>query len=273
MLTRVDVTNAQGDLLSLPFEDPTNGIAVEDIGGLGPVKATIASSSFAQLSGSQYHASHRESRNITMRLCLYPDYASSQVADLRDTVYNWFISDSAVHMRFYDDRGRTVDIDGRVEACEPPLFAKEPLIDISIICFYPDFVDLTPVVISGNTVSTSTETPETYIGTVPAGFTFVLNVNRSLSEFTIYFRAPDGTLTSMDVSAALVAGDVVTISTVPGSKSATLLRSGTSSSFLYAVTPQSDWYAFKKGVNNIRVYATGAAIPFTITYTTRYGGL
>jgi hypothetical protein len=35
----------------------------------------------------------------------------------------------------------------------------------------------------------------------------------------------------------------------------------------------STWINFFPGTNYIRVYADGAAIPFTIEYTTKLGGL
>jgi hypothetical protein len=79
----------------------------------------------------------------------------------------------------------------------------------------------------------------------------------------------------MDFSASLVAGDIVTISTVRGNKQVTLNRGGTLSSLLYAMSSQSiNWVELIPGGDNvIRFYATGAAIPFDLTYTPRYGGL
>jgi hypothetical protein len=71
----------------------------------------------------------------------------------------------------------------------------------------------------------------------------------------------------------LVAGDVLSINTVTGSKGATLTRAGVESSVLYGISPQSSWLELMPGVNTIRVYATGAAIPLSIEYINRYGGL
>jgi hypothetical protein len=100
-----------------------------------------------------------------------------------------------------------------------------------------------------------------------------LNVNRALSAFTIYHDPPDGTLRQMDFAASLISGDVLTVSTISGNKYANLLRSGVTSSVLYGVSPQSAGPVLQPGDNYIRVYATGAAIPWNIKYTNRYGGL
>lgn len=274
MLQKVEARNAAGAILILLLEDESNGFAIRDIQGLDPVKATIASSSFAQQDGAQYHSSRRETRNIVLTLDLYPDYIDTQVKDLRNVLYSFFMPKTNVNLRFYDDNGGpTVDIVGYTESCECPLFTNNPKASISILCMDPDFMDLSDDVISGNTTATTTETLVTYDGTVDTGIVFVLNVDRTLTEFTIYHRPPDGVLRSLDFSANLELGDIVTISTVRGSKYATLTRAGSTSSLLYAVSPQSNWIELQNGDNNIRIYAIGAGIPYTITYTNRYGGL
>ena len=77
----------------------------------------------------------------------------------------------------------------------------------------------------------------------------------------------------MDFAGSLIADDVLVINTITGSKGATLTRAAVNSSVLYGVSAQSTWLELEPGENYIRVYATGAAIPFTIEYTNRHGGL
>jgi hypothetical protein len=273
MLVKVEVRGAQGNLLVLPLEDIFEGLLVEEIEGLDPVKATIVSSSFATVDGSQYQSSRRESRNIKIKLGLEPDPAVDTVRSLRKSVYDFFMPKAPVDLRFFMEDGLTVNISGRVETCDATMFTEEPSVDISIINFDPDFQNLTPTSLSGNTTSTETETLIAYPGTVETGVLFTLNVNRSISEFTIYHRSPSGTIRSMDFSAPLVTGDVLKISSVTGDKGATLTRTSVTSPIMYGVSPQSSWLELSAGDNHIRVYAEGAAIPYTIDYVTRYGGL
>lgn len=170
--------------------------------------------------------------------------------------------------------GLIVDIDGRVESCEAPLFTQKPKATISILCFEPDFVELSSTIVNGNTVSTTTEFDIAYpLTAISAGFVFQLIVDRSLSAFTIYQRPLDNVVRSFDFSSALVAGDVLTISSVVGDKYVTLNHEGTLSSLMYGKSPQSQWMSLQRGINHFRVYATGAAVPFTIAYRPRYGGL
>lgn len=273
MLTQVEVRSAQGTSLMLPLEDISNGFALEEVGGLDPVKATVVTTKFAQVDGVQIQGSSRESRNVTMKVEFQPDYTVETVQDLRDALYEFLMPKELVELHFYDSGGRIVRANGEVESFVSPLFAKNPAADISIICSDPDFVELDLTDLTGSTVADTTETLVTYKGTSPTGFQLVLNVNRTISGFTIYNRLPGNILQTMDIAIPLVAGDTYTINTVPGSKGATLVHGGVTSQPLYSVSPQADWGFFKKGDNYLRVHASGAAVPFDISYYNRYGGL
>lgn len=271
-LNKVEVRTSQGSLLILPFEDVSDGLIVQGIEGLDPVKATLVSSSFAQLDGAQYHTSRREPRNIKFRLGLEPDYITNLVGDVRDRLYGFFMPKTEINLRFYTYLER-LNISGRIESFETALFTQEPAVDISIMCFDPDFYELTPVVFDGMTTDSLTETPINYIGTVETGILFKLFPQRTFSQFTIYHNPPDGTLRVLDFVETLSPNDVLTISTVVGNKYVTRLRAGVEASKIYALSPQSNWIELLPGENNIRVYAEGLPIPFSIEYTTKYGGL
>jgi hypothetical protein len=273
MLTKVEARNPAGTLVSLELSDFTDGFAIKDIGGLGPVKATLTSSKFAGAPGAQFLSAHREERNITFQIGLEPDYVETSVKDLRAILYDVFMPENQVDLRLFDDDGTTVDISGWVETCEPTLFTDEPSVDISVMCFDPDFVEIDSITVEGETVEDSTTFTITYEGSVPAGFEFVLSVDRVLSDFSIYHTPPDGVTRTMDFAIDLVADDILTFNTGTGEKTVTLLRSSTLSSVLYALTPQSPWSQLAKGDNVFRVSAEGDPIPFTIEYTPRHGGL
>ena len=273
MLTKVEVRTTTGMLLVLPLEDASDGFVIEDIAGIDPVKATLVSSSFANLDGASYHSSRREARNLLLKLALEPDFVATTARQLRTTLYSYFMPKSTVSLRFFMSDELTVDISGVVESFESSLFTKEPKVDISIMCFDPDFLELESVVVEGDTVADATEFLIEYNGTVETGIVFVLNVDRALTEFTIYHRPPDDQIVTLDFAAALEADDVLTITTIPGSKSVTLVRDATLSSLLYGMSPQSNWIELRNGDNHFRVYALGDPIPFTIEYIPRHGGL
>lgn len=274
MLSKVEVRNLRGDLLTLQLDDITNGMIVKEIQGLDPVKATIVSSNYAQQDGSQYQAARRENRNITMKLGLDPYDGDTTVSQLRQTLYTFFMSKAQVMLRFFTSEDLTVDISGRVESMESDFFTQDPEADISIINFDPDFYDPTPVTVTG--FHTNDTVPKTidYVGSIESGMVIALNVINPISEVTIYQTLPTGEIRSMDITVALIPGDVLTISTVTGSKSVILTRGGVDSSVLYGLSPQSPWLQLEPGVNGIQVYATGTpASTATVTYSKKYGGL
>lgn len=273
MLTEVEVVSSRGSLLTMPLETVTDGIALVDVEGLDPVKATIVTSKNANMNGTQYHTSSDEDRNLKLKLLLEPDYATQTVEDVRHKLYTFFMPKLEVKLTFRTSTGLDVDIFGRVETCEAPLFTSEPAMDVSIICFDPYFVDPISAFLPGMTVSDSTEFTIDYVGTVDTGINFYLELDRALTEFTIYNTTPDGVVRSLDFSAPMESGGLLAINTVPGQKAVDYAIDGVHTSLLYGVSPQSTWIYLQPGINTLRVYAEGAGIPTVITYFTRYGGL
>jgi hypothetical protein len=279
LFTKVEVRTPKGDLLTLRLGDVTGGLNLKDVAGLDPVKAILASSAFGDQDGEVYQSARRGSRNITMKIGLDPDPSLGTVLALRRQVYAFFRPKSPVNLKFFvDDTDDTIEdgyvINGYVEDCASPMFSQTPELNISIICFNPDFTDPVPVTVSGLSSTASAATYIPYVGTVDTGFVFTLNVNAAMSEFALYYV--DGLLNTwtMDFAASLLAGDVITISTVPGNKYADLLRAGVTSSILYGVSPQSVWPLLAPGDNWLRVSATPTpASTASISYIKRYGEL
>lgn len=274
MLNEVEVRTSQGLFLTMPLDDITDGIVIQEIEGLDPVKATLISSKYAKLRGSLYQSSSVDDRNIKFKFGLEPYDALQTVQAIRDKLYGYFMPESPVELRFRKSTGLEVMINGVVESCENPLFTAEPTVDVSIMCFDTDFVDPDVIEIAGSTVSDATTFDLEYIGNAPTSILFTLMPNRDITQFTIYCMTPDGNTHNLDFAASMMSGDELIINTKPGSKSVTQLRSGsTYATPLYGVSPQSGWPLLRKGPNTFRVYAEGAPVPFLISYNTRYGGL
>lgn len=274
MITLIEARTLQGTLLSLPLGDISGGYSVQDVDGLDPVDASIVSSDFAGTDGEQYQSASVGKRNIILTLGLETDYVTNTVRSLRKKLYNFFLPKKQVSLRFYDDEGLIVDIAGRIETCKSKLFTQEPQMEISVLCFDPEFVNTTVSTVPGSTVNSTTSNLYQYDGDIQTGFTLTLNVNQTLTEFTVYNTGEDGIVRSLDIQASLVSGDVVTISTVSGNKYVRRTRAGVTTSLLYGMTTQSEWVELYPGDNHFRVYITGATpMPYTIAYTELYGGL
>lgn len=274
MLYEVEARSSRGSLLTLLLDDISDGIVLVDIDGLGPVKASIITSKFSGKRGSQYHGSNSDDRNLKFTFEIHPNWSTQSVADVRAKLYNFFMPRSEVKFTFRTTDNLEVDISGRVETCEPTIFAAEPAVVVSLICFDSDFVDTTLIEIPGMTVSDASTFDITYLGTVETGIKFELNLNRALTEFSIYSTMPDGTVSNLDFAASMADLDTLIIETQPGAKRVTQYRDdNVFASPMYGISPQSSWTEIQPGVNTFRIYAEGAPIPYTLSYYVRYGGL
>lgn len=273
MLTKVEIVNVRGDILPLPLADFSGGYLVRDIQGLDPVKASLTSSSMAQVDGAQAQSARRDTRNITMKLGLEPDYDTLTVAGLRSQLYQYMLPKAVIGMNFYLDGALFAQTTGTVESLDNNMFSADPEMDSSIICYDPDFYGPNQVTVDGSTVADSTTQTITYDGTSDAGIIFTLTVDRTIAGFSLYNNKPDGTSQTFDFEGALVSGDVVTITSIPRQKSAIKVTSGTPSSVLYGVQPASAWINLGNGDNDFRAAVSGAAIDYTIQYTPKYGAL
>ena len=272
MLTKIEAYSASGSTLAL-FLESGSGYFITDVEGLGPVKANIVSSTFATRDGSTFQNSRRGSRNIRISIAIEQEAGAAVVAQRRAALYAFFMPKRNVDLRIYLDAVHFATTKAHVESCEPDLFAKDPSLIISLICFDPDLISPTLVTVSGSSVSDSTEMAIPYSGTVETGITFKLYVDRTESNFTIFNRTPDGDIHTLEFITPLQASDVVTIVTIPGSKKAILTRASSDQSVLQGVSPSANWIQLYPGTNYFRVLINGVTIPYDLEYMPRYGGL
>jgi hypothetical protein len=273
VLTVVEVQNVLGSTLRLPLLDTSKGYSVREIDGLGPVAASLTSSSLAQVDGAQAQNARRDIRNITMKLGFVPDFVNTTVQSLRSVLYDYFMTKAIVNLNFYVDDILTMVTSGQVETFDNPLFTPDPEADISIVCYDPDFYGPAPLTLSSSTRSDTNTSLITYTGTSEAGLIFTLNVNRALSDFWITLQRPDNQRQKMELTGSYLSGDVITIDTRPGSKSVSLLRSGFTSSILNNFDETGTWLSLMKGANQFGAFAAGAGVPFSMMYTTQFGAI
>jgi hypothetical protein len=262
--------------LTVQLGDNPNGIYIKDISGLDPVKATLTSSNFAGQTGAIFQSSRRESRNITIKMGVDPDPTTQTVRSVKRSIYNVFRPETEILLKFYDDDSDVpvtdgYQIRGRVEYCQSPMFAQDPEVDVSIMCFDPDFQDASPITVNLSTDPSLAATYFPYDGSTETGVTITLNVNAAISAFNVYYIDGSNVTWNMDATVLLQVGDVVTINTTPGNKSATLVRAGVTTSILYAISPQSTWPKLAPGDNWFRIHTSAGIMPATISYTKRFG--
>lgn len=275
MLNRIEIQKKDGRVLTLPIYDPTS-FQIKDIQGLDPVKSNIVTSNFSQMDGAQYQSSRREMRNIIFKLGIDTSNTYGSVKTLRKQLYDFMLPKTEVKIKFIQEGVPTLLIDGLVESFDSPLFVKDPEANISILCFDPDFYSEQTNLISGLSTSSEVNNETLYDGDVDSGFVFKLTAINTMNTFTLQNTLTDGNVRSMifeSLITPLLAGDILTISTIPGDKYVTVSRSGVESSMLWAIDPASEWIKLYPGVNKIRVSSYVTDSNYTIEYTSKHGGL
>lgn len=284
LLQKLIARNSRGSVLNLPLEDISNGFLVKDIEGLGPVKATLVSSNFATMDGEEYHTSRRDKRNIVIKLGLVPDYGSSSAHELRSQLYDFFMPKTEITLDFdmfdrHTSETDTFRILGRIESFEPVIFAKEPEVNLSIVCYESSFFELSSIVAEGDTLTFPASTPRitvSYDGTVETGALLELTLPSGVNEIRVFQSFPGiGTGTSfMQLGGNYLAGDVLKISSVPGNKFITITRGGVTESYLHDLVSHTGWLVLFPGDNLIAVSLDVAVSrTYTLEYTKRHGGL
>lgn len=281
MLTSVEVSNERAGSLVLSLVDPSNGFVIHGIEGLDPVKSTIVTSNFAQLDGVRYQSSRREARNLVFKLGLEPDYSELPltVRELRAQLYNFLMpSKMSVNFAFNDDQLGIVNISGRVESFEAPLFAQDPEATISVICADPDFVRSEYTVLNGQSgVPLSFD----YEGSVDAGLLFdtILGAGGGtslpvLNGFVLSLSNGDNATGVLDYVPDVPVTDTISVGTEVGDKYVRVTRAGETTSKLWGVSPFSDWLALGPGLNTFQML-TGKTpnTQYTLRFRSRFGGL
>lgn len=224
-LSKVEARNAQGTVLSLPLSDYSNGLLVQEIDGLDPVKSTTVYSSLATSDDNQYQASRREPRSIMIKLGLEA-FGDTTVRDLRTQLMNIFMPKSEVTLRFYTDDFGALEIVGRVETFDAPMFTQDPVASIGLLCLNSDFYNPESVKFNGVTTASGPGNAVYYDGNIETGIVLRMPITRNLDEFVIEHLPPDNVLRRFEFSAPgiLETGDILEISTISGAKRVSIIR-------------------------------------------------
>lgn len=301
MIRSITVTNYLGDSIKLELARPElSGFAITSIEGLGPVKANINTTEVVTKDGSLYNSARLPSRNIVIS-CKY--LWKPTIEHVRQLSYKYFPIKRRVTLLFETDN-RTAQIEGYVESNEPTIFSNFEGSDISIICPDPYFYSLgseqtlfsgiepmfefpfsneslTDNLIEMSVINTTNQAVVVYEGDFEVGITITIYAVGEAKAITIYNV---GTRESMELDtdkieaitgSGIVDGDEITICTITGKKSISLLREGTRYNILNCLSKDSDWFTLSKGYNLFAYEAETGAInlQFKIENQTVYEGV
>lgn len=288
MIKSIEVINSSGESLLIELLKPQqSGFLITKIEGLGPAKANINLTELTGSDGSTFNSARLDERNIVISAALLME---PTIEAVRLKSYKFFPIKKKITLKIETDT-RKVRIDGYVESNEPDIFSENESVDISIICPNPYFHDddnsgkqvtvfygldplfefpfsnestTEPLLEFGN-IQNYTEQTVYYEGDADTGVVITMYAIGEVSNISIY-----NTLTreEMHLDTAKIetltghgiqSGDTITISTVAGDKSVTLLRDGVYTNVLNCIDKESDWFQITKG-DNVFAYTADSGI-------------
>ena len=231
------------------------GYFIKKIEGLGPVKASINTSSAANKAGVNYVSSKKEPRNIVLTLGLRSTSVRN-VEYYRQYLYKMFRIGRGVTINVITDNRNVVTF-GYVEYCEPDIFSSEEDVVISIICPDSNMKKSTEntQVISWNTPNNQFNLNLTTDGECNVGFKLELTFGVAGVPI-LTLRNPRGetfvaNLSDIKIGSTngILARDKLILDTKYGEKGIYILRDNVKHSILDVITYKSKWFELTHGLN------------------------
>lgn len=275
MLTQIDVDSENAFLVPILGVTPKDSLLVRSVTGLSAPDITLFIGDYAR-DGGFYQGRRVEKRNVVITFDLNPNPALGEtVAGLRELLYKSFADPSvdadSIKLGLHDDQGRVRYVVGYTETFDGDIFSSETSTQISIICPDPYIRDDVPTVLTHPTGWTTV--PFTYAGTAETGFEVLIYVNTATNTVTL-----DNNGKKMVLNRTFAAGDIIRISTVPGSRFVGVTTAPAAEApILGSLTPGSPWPQLHSQSNVMKVYGAAptdliAAIR-SLTYTQSYWGI
>lgn len=223
------------------------------IEGLNPPEATINLSDIALMDGAKFNSSKLNVRYINIAFAIEVNAAKNRIE-----VYKVLKSKQYVKMTYNGDY-RNVYIEGYIESINIDYFEMKQIVTCAIVCPSPFFKDaqmmvneLKNVINAFHFPFASEETPElvmSYInnetginlendGDIDCGMIIEMYAIKAVSDPKIFNYV---TQEYIGLSFDMEQGDLITIDTRPGQKTATLLRGGVETNIFNYIIQGSTW--------------------------------
>lgn len=278
MIKSITVTNHLNESIKLELAFPEkSGFVIQEIIGLGPVKATVNTADFSTMDGSIYNSARISARNIVMTLIFLDN---PNVETMRQLSYKYFPIKKRIKLVIETDN-RLAEIYGYVESNEPVIFSQRETTQISIICPNPYFYSsglegeqltifygfekrfqfpwsnesVTEKLIETGVILKNQTQTAYYQGDGDVGINIEMVAMGSIGNITIA-NLTTGEVMKLDsakleslTGSAIVLGDELYISTIKGQKSIILLRNGEYINIINCLDKDVSWFQLVKGDN------------------------
>lgn len=262
--------NSRGDIITLTGKEADYQIL--SITGLNPPSAQLNTSTVSGMDGAMFNSAKLNTRNIVILAKI-----NGNAEDNRQDLYRFCPTKEKVRF-YFRNNNRDVYIDGYVDSVECDLFTNDERMQISIICPNPYFMDTEDTQVDGSSITALFTFPFSIDLGSPIPFSqYVLD-----STIDLYNDSDDqiGTIIDMDVndsvsqiqivntgngqvftlSYAFEDGDHITINTIKGQKSVTLLRNGLYINIFSAMQRGSVFFQLSSGDNFFSYTVDGSTL-------------
>lgn len=276
--------------------NPSHGLLITSIDGLGPPTSTINTSGLANMDGTIFNSAFCNNRNIVISLLLLekPD-----IETVRQRSYLLFPIKKEVTIIIKTTNRRLIT-KGRVESNTPDIFSKQETMQVSIVCsdpyLYTEQSSITTLalvrplfefpfsnesldenLIEFSSLELTEEHVLHYPGEFDVGIIIHLHFAKASGDVTVYNTNTRDhiTLLSDRVRDGIQAGDDIQISSVSGDKYIRLIREGSTFNILNAMSKDSSWITITNG-DNLFAYVSSYGmdgITFKIENRIAYSGV
>lgn len=303
MIQSVTVTNYLGESIDMELKSPEkSGFLVYSIEGIGPGKADVNIKNSATFDGGIFNTSRLKIRDVKLTL----RFVGNDIETVRQKSYKYFPIKRLVKLTFHTDN-RDSYLIGYVEQNEPTIFstkASQAGCKINITCADPyiysiaemtvffsgivpkfefpfDNNSLTQKLIEMGEIVTKQYETVHYTGDIDTGVTITIHCIGTVGDIKVYnVTARQVVEISQDkleayTGSPMLINDTITICSVKGQKSVTLLRNGVVTNILNCLDKNADWFTVTKG-DNIFAYTAeeGATnLQFKVTSRIVYEGV
>lgn len=283
--------NEDGKTITL--SDVEKKYQIISITGLNPPQATLYQSEVSGMDGVKHMSAKLEKRNVVVTIRI-----NGEVEKNRLNLYTYFKTKHYSKM-YYSNNSRNVYIEGYVEAIECDLFSNSEQMQISIICPDPFFQSVQEIVTDISKVLGNFEFPFAFgaLGVKDPTITDeaiefsiylkdrivnLINEGEDETGFIIKITATDEVINPaiynvdtrefFKMNITLAKTDVLTINTIKGQKSVTLLHDTVTTNAINKVDRESTWLSLSKGDNQFTYEADtgGSDMQIAFTHRTRY---
>lgn len=254
--------------------DGDSSYRIVGIDGIGPVKADISTVASATEVGGSFVSYTQGNRNIVLTLG-YDPRGGETITDLRDRLSRIFYVGSKVELLLDTVKYGVVTTLGQVESADPVYMAKDPTIQISLICPIPSFElpgGYTQFEIPKDSTKDFVITLE---HDVPIGFYLEATFSQAISQ-----AQSVGLVVNNEVAGGFYTnnypfdiGDTLKVNTERGSRYISRVRSSESTNILGYMRGTLTMTKLRRGDNFLRFSQPFAVSSAFIRYKERIGGI